>query len=126
MLCNTDKARNTYILGVTSSVKLWEPHFRKLKTIVMHSSASFSPQASQSVVDLGFQHSLPPFPTVSGHCLCFFFLFPIHLSLLLTHLSIFCTVALFFFLLPPQLLQFFFTFSGFAFFRPQPRINTTK
>jgi len=98
------------------------------QTITMHSSASSSPQAFQSVVDLGFQHSLSPFPTVSGHCLSFFFFFfsPLHFNPFLTHLSIFCMVALFFLLLPPQLLQFFLAFSGFPFFRSQPRINTTK
>jgi hypothetical protein len=33
------------------------------------SSSSSSSQAVQSVVDLGFQYSPPPFPTVSDHCL---------------------------------------------------------
>jgi len=125
MLCNTDE-ESTYISGVTNSVKLWEPRFRKTtQTIVMHSSASSPPQVTQSIVDLGFQHSLLPFPTVSGHCLCFFFISNTLKSSSNSTLHLSHGRPLFL-LLPLQLLQFVLAFSGFAFFRPQPRIKTTK
>ena len=72
-------------------------------------------QALHSTVYLAFQHNVPPFPTVSKHCLPVFFI-PDTLKSSST-LSVHLSRGLPIFLVPLWLLQLILAYVGFAFFQ---------